>query len=79
MRTSKAQLAIVAGFAAMSLSVESLAHGYVSQPKSRSYLCKLGDNTNCGAIQYEPQSVEGQTEETDAVAQLDFLFCRKKN
>ena len=59
MRTSKAQLAIVAGFAAMSLSVESLAHGYVSQPKSRSYLCKLGDNTNCGAIQYEPQSVEG--------------------
>jgi predicted carbohydrate-binding protein with CBM5 and CBM33 domain/chitodextrinase len=59
MRTIKAQLAIVAGFAAMSLSVESLAHGYVSQPKSRSYLCKLGDNTNCGAIQYEPQSVEG--------------------
>lgn len=59
MRMIKTQLAVVAGVAAMSLSVESFAHGYVSQPKSRSYLCKLGENTNCGAIQYEPHSVEG--------------------
>ena len=59
MKMIKTQLAIVAGVAAMSLSVESFSHGYVSQPGSRSYLCKLGENTNCGAVQYEPQSVEG--------------------
>jgi|TARA_B110000914_G_scaffold218490_1_gene225861 predicted carbohydrate-binding protein with CBM5 and CBM33 domain/chitodextrinase len=52
-------IAIAVGVAAMGLSVESFSHGYVSQPESRSYLCKLGDNTGCGAIQYEPQSVEG--------------------
>jgi predicted carbohydrate-binding protein with CBM5 and CBM33 domain/chitodextrinase len=59
MKMIKTQLAVVAGVAAMSLSVESFSHGYVSQPGSRSYLCKLGENTNCGAVQYEPQSVEG--------------------
>ncbi|MBU6953238.1 N-acetylglucosamine-binding protein GbpA [Hahella sp. HN01] len=36
-----------------------LAHGYISKPASRSYQCKLGENLNCGAIQWEPQSVEG--------------------
>jgi len=36
-----------------------LAHGYISQPASRSQQCALGDNTGCGAIQWEPQSVEG--------------------
>jgi len=35
------------------------AHGYLSSPESRSYLCKTGLNTHCGAIQWEPQSVEG--------------------
>lgn len=35
------------------------AHGYVSSPMSRSLLCNKGSNLNCGAIQYEPQSVEG--------------------
>jgi chitin-binding protein len=35
------------------------AHGYVSNPPSRSILCKQGTNVNCGAIQYEPQSLEG--------------------
>ena len=59
MKMIKTQLAVVASVAAMSLSVESFSHGYVSEPKSRSYLCKLGDNTGCGAVQYEPQSVEG--------------------
>eukprot|EP01059_Diplonema_ambulator_P007214 TRINITY_DN1670_c0_g1_i6.p1 TRINITY_DN1670_c0_g1~~TRINITY_DN1670_c0_g1_i6.p1 ORF type:complete len:342 (+),score=82.70 TRINITY_DN1670_c0_g1_i6:86-1111(+) len=34
-------------------------HGYVKSPPSRSYACKLGVDTGCGAIQYEPQSVEG--------------------
>lgn len=34
------------------------AHGYVSQPESRALLCKQGGNSNCGAIQWEPQSLE---------------------
>ncbi|MDR0267417.1 lytic polysaccharide monooxygenase [Paenibacillus sp.] len=34
------------------------AHGYVQSPGSRAYLCKTGDNTNCGPIMYEPQSLE---------------------
>ncbi|MCX2978682.1 lytic polysaccharide monooxygenase [Candidatus Marimicrobium litorale] len=59
MKISKEKWAIIAGLAALGMSIESFSHGYVSQPASRSYLCKLGDNTNCGAIQYEPQSVEG--------------------
>ncbi|MDG2046276.1 MAG: lytic polysaccharide monooxygenase [Halioglobus sp.] len=59
MKMIKTQLAFVAGVTAMSLSIESFSHGYVSQPESRSYLCKLGENTGCGAVQYEPQSVEG--------------------
>jgi len=35
------------------------AHGYVSNPPSRNILCKQGVNLGCGAIQYEPQSLEG--------------------
>lgn len=35
------------------------AHGYVSGPYSRSQACKLGLNSNCGSIIYEPQSLEG--------------------
>ncbi|RAL25790.1 lytic polysaccharide monooxygenase [Thermoflavimicrobium daqui] len=35
------------------------AHGYIESPASRSYLCKTGQNKNCGQIQWEPQSVEG--------------------
>jgi predicted carbohydrate-binding protein with CBM5 and CBM33 domain len=35
------------------------SHGYVSSPQSRAYLCNQGGNTGCGAVQYEPQSVEG--------------------
>lgn len=37
----------------------ALPHGYIEYPASRAYLCKLQTNKNCGAIQYEPQSVEG--------------------
>ena len=33
-------------------------HGYVSDPPSRNVLCRDGKNINCGAIQYEPQSLE---------------------
>jgi len=35
------------------------AHGYIKQPEARGYLCKLGENSQCGAVQWEPQSVEG--------------------
>lgn len=34
-------------------------HGYVEEPKSRSYLCRMNVNNKCGAVQYEPQSIEG--------------------
>lgn len=37
----------------------AFSHGYVSSPEGRSFKCKLGSNTGCGAVQYEPQSVEG--------------------
>ncbi|EKT56176.1 lytic polysaccharide monooxygenase [Providencia sneebia] len=36
------------------------SHGYVEEPKSRAYFCLLGDNNNCGEIQYEPQSIEAK-------------------
>ncbi|MFI6641955.1 lytic polysaccharide monooxygenase [Streptomyces sp. NPDC050504] len=34
-------------------------HGYVDSPVSRAKLCQQGSVTNCGPIQWEPQSVEG--------------------
>jgi chitin-binding protein len=45
--------------AMFSISQQANAHGYVESPASRSYQCKLQLNTQCGSIQYEPQSVEG--------------------
>ncbi len=35
------------------------AHGYVSAPPSRQALCATRAVSDCGAIQFEPQSVEG--------------------
>lgn len=49
--------ALVLWLAAL-LPVIAQAHGYLSQPASRSYQCKLGQNSQCGQIQYEPQSLE---------------------
>ncbi|MDH0730839.1 N-acetylglucosamine-binding protein GbpA [Pseudomonas sichuanensis] len=43
--------------AASSLPQLAHAHGYVSDPPSRAYACKLGLNQQCGQAQYEPQSV----------------------
>ncbi|AJS58230.1 lytic polysaccharide monooxygenase [Paenibacillus sp. IHBB 10380] len=37
---------------------KSFSHGYVEGPASRAALCKTGQNKNCGAIMYEPQSLE---------------------
>ena len=53
MRTLSAML-----LAAMCPSMVA-GHGYVSAPWGRPYGCKLGHNTGCGNVQYEPQSVEG--------------------
>lgn len=51
------------GILTLSLSVafagQAAAHGYVQDPPSRAYLCSTGAVQNCGAIQWEPQSVEG--------------------
>lgn len=50
---------VMAGFlSAISLNVN--AHGYISKPEARGYLCRLGENTNCGNVIYEPQSLEGR-------------------
>jgi chitin-binding protein len=48
---------ILAGCALLASS-SVWAHGYISQPESRALLCKQGGNSNCGAIQWEPQSLE---------------------
>jgi len=40
------------------LATPANAHGYVNAPESRAIMCKLGKNTDCGAIVYEPQSLE---------------------
>ncbi|WP_338849272.1 lytic polysaccharide monooxygenase [Massilia sp. W12] len=53
---------LAAGRAALALTVLSLssqafAHGYLLN--SRPHLCHTNVNLNCGAIQWEPQSVEG--------------------
>ncbi|MCM3630844.1 lytic polysaccharide monooxygenase [Paenibacillus glycanilyticus] len=37
---------------------KAYSHGYVEGPASRAALCKSGANTDCGAIVYEPQSLE---------------------
>lgn len=43
----------------MFLTTETVsAHGYVDSPGSRAILCKNGQNSDCGAIIYEPQSLE---------------------
>ena len=52
-------IALMVGLLAGGGAADIFAHGYVSEPEGRSYLCKLGDNTGCGAVQWEPQSVEG--------------------
>ncbi|MCG9766566.1 lytic polysaccharide monooxygenase, partial [Vibrio alginolyticus] len=60
----------VLALALASIGSGAAAHGYVSETNggvaaSRSALCKYPTpdtnekNNNCGAIQYEPQSVEG--------------------
>ncbi|PRH78889.1 chitin-binding protein [Streptomyces solincola] len=48
----------VAGVSLMATGSAS-SHGYTDSPISRQKLCANGTVTNCGNIQWEPQSVEG--------------------
>lgn len=47
--------------ALLTLATTPLAwgHGYLQDPPARGYACKLGLNSDCGAIVWEPQSLEG--------------------
>lgn len=49
---------IAAAVFMMFMSEKVSAHGWVDSPGSRAILCKNGQNTDCGAIIYEPQSLE---------------------
>ncbi len=50
---------MLAPILALSLPASSAsAHGYISNPPSRQAQCAAG-TVSCGAIKYEPQSVEG--------------------
>ncbi|WP_441245403.1 lytic polysaccharide monooxygenase auxiliary activity family 9 protein [Kitasatospora sp. McL0602] len=60
MRKRHALTALVAAAAATLATVTpAQSHGYISTPPSRSALCAAGTVTDCGDIQWEPQSVEG--------------------
>ncbi|WP_284724016.1 lytic polysaccharide monooxygenase [Laceyella tengchongensis] len=47
------------GLSVAAFAEGAFAHGYIQSPASRTYLCQQKQNTNCGQIQWEPQSVEG--------------------
>ncbi|WGP08262.1 lytic polysaccharide monooxygenase auxiliary activity family 9 protein [Streptomyces sp. SH5] len=58
-KTALAVGAVLAPVLALSLPASSAsAHGYISNPPSRQAQCAAG-TVSCGAIKYEPQSVEG--------------------
>ncbi|MGV9268917.1 lytic polysaccharide monooxygenase [Kitasatospora sp. NPDC003701] len=60
MRTRHLVGAAVAALAVpLTVALPAQSHGYISTPPSRAALCGAGTVTNCGAIQWEPQSVEG--------------------
>ncbi len=50
----------------LTASNSAFAHGYISKPESRGYLCRLGENARCGNIVYEPQSLEGSDRYPDS-------------
>ncbi|WP_026924529.1 lytic polysaccharide monooxygenase [Glycomyces arizonensis] len=63
MRRTKRLLAVLSVFAAAVLSATMASpawgHAYISDPPSRAANCASGAVSDCGAIQWEPQSVEG--------------------
>ncbi|MDP5213977.1 N-acetylglucosamine-binding protein GbpA [Pseudoalteromonas tunicata] len=52
-------MAPLATLVSLPFAQTAVAHGYISKPESRGYLCRLTQNTNCGNVVYEPQSLEG--------------------
>src|SRR3954468_3525385 len=52
-------LTVLAVMGTLLVASPASAHGYVSSPPSRQANCAQGKGKDCGAIQYEPQSVEG--------------------
>ncbi|MEV4640441.1 lytic polysaccharide monooxygenase [Actinoplanes sp. NPDC049548] len=84
MRRSIAYPLVALGAVGSTLAVTSpaLAHGYVSAPPSRQALCASGAVKDCGAIQFEPQSVEapkGQKSCNGGVAQWSVLADESRN
>ncbi|MET8506195.1 lytic polysaccharide monooxygenase auxiliary activity family 9 protein [Streptomyces sp. NPDC004787] len=61
MRKKTGVAAVALGVAAASLlaTTSASSHGYTDSPISRQKLCANRTVTNCGDIQWEPQSVEG--------------------
>ncbi|MFH9421080.1 lytic polysaccharide monooxygenase [Streptomyces sp. NPDC017529] len=61
MRKKLSAAVVGLGIAGVSLFATGSAssHGYSDAPPSRQALCAKGTVKNCGAIQWEPQSVEG--------------------
>jgi chitin-binding protein len=51
-------LMVAAVVGSLAVASPASAHGYISSPPSRQAMCALGRVANCGAIIYEPQSVE---------------------
>jgi predicted carbohydrate-binding protein with CBM5 and CBM33 domain len=49
---------VAAVVASLAMMASAEAHGYISTPPSRQALCASGAVPDCGAIVYEPQSVE---------------------
>ncbi|WP_199035534.1 lytic polysaccharide monooxygenase auxiliary activity family 9 protein [Glycomyces salinus] len=63
MRRSRKIALALSGAGALAIAATATAiawgHGYAADPPSRSALCADGAVSDCGAISYEPQSVEG--------------------
>jgi N-acetylglucosamine-binding protein A len=57
--TLKPYIMTIGMLTSMFSSTQLFAHGYMLQPESRAYACKLQTNYQCGSIIWEPQSLEG--------------------
>src|SRR3954452_9753940 len=58
-KTALAVAGVVAAALPLLTATPAFSHGYTTSPPSRSYRCAQHQVADCGAIQYEPQSVEG--------------------
>ena len=58
-RASAAVIGLAIAGVSMFATGSASSHGYTDSPISRQKLCANGTVTDCGNIQWEPQSVEG--------------------